>query len=728
MSKVVKQEGTLGGKKIIFEKGHLARQANAAVKVQYGDTVVLAAVTAGAETRPGVNYMPLVVDYEEKMYASGKIKGSRFIKREGRPTDEAILVSRLIDRTLRPLFDSKIRNDIQVIATVLSLDPEADPHVTALIAASSALSISGIPTLYGPIGACRIAEVEGEAALYPSRDVLVSSPVDLLVAGTKNKVNMIEASGLDIPEEKMVEYINLAHQEVQTCVEMIQKFKDQCKEIKPVEMIYAPTEVSPELKDKIKSFLKDKLDAVLFGEEKSGRNEGLKALLASLLGHLGELDEGGEEIVKAYFEELISARARAAILEEEKRTDGRGLSQLREISCNVGVLPRPHGTALFERGLTQALSVVTLGAPGDEQVLDSMDEDGTKHYFHHYNFPPYSVGEVAMLRGPGRREIGHGALAEKAIIPYLPKKEDFPYTIRVVTEVLSSNGSTSMAATCGSSLALMDAGVPLAKAVAGISMGIFFAPDQKSYKLTTDIQGIEDHDGDMDFKVAGTCDGISAIQLDVKNEGLALELFPEIFKRSYAARLEILAKMNRALSSARADLSPYAPRIVTITINPDKIRDVIGPGGKVINAIIKETGVDIDIEDSGLVMVTSADAAASARAVEWINNLTREVKAGEEFQGKITRLMDFGAFAEVLPGQEGLIHVSEIAPFRVERVDQYLKVGQVVPVRVIEIDDRGRINLSCKNLLKIENKEGEGGKDKPRSRFSGRFPKFGKSR
>ncbi|MDP2918025.1 MAG: polyribonucleotide nucleotidyltransferase [bacterium] len=728
MSKVVKLEGTLGGKKIVFEKGHLAGQANAAVRVQYGDTVVLAAVTSGAETRPGVNYMPLVVDYEEKMYASGKIKGSRFIKREGRPTDEAILVSRLVDRTLRPLFDPKIRNDIQVIATVLSLDPEADPHVTALIAASVALSVSGIPTLYGPIGACRIAEAEGEAALYPSADVLASSHVDLLVAGTRDKVNMIEASGLDIPEEKMAEYINRSHQEIQTCVSMIEKFKDQCGEIKPVEMIYAPAEVSPELKDKIKVFLEDKLDAVLFAGEKSGRNTALGDLLASLLVFLGELDADGEAMVKTYFEELISARARAAILEKDKRTDGRGLSELRKISCGVGVLPRTHGTALFERGLTQALSVVTLGAPGDEQVLDSMDEDGVKRYFHHYNFPPYSVGEVAMLRGPGRREIGHGALAEKAIIPYLPKKEDFPYTIRVVTEVLSSNGSTSMAATCGSSLALMDAGVPLSKAVAGISMGIFFAPDQKSYKLATDIQGIEDHDGDMDFKVAGTCDGISAIQLDVKNEGLPLSLFPEILKRSRAARLEILAKMNRALASPRPDLSPYAPRIVTIAINPDKIRDVIGPGGKVINAIIKETGVDIDIEDSGLVMVTSADAEASRKAVEWINNLTREVKAGEEFQGKITRLMDFGAFAEVLPGQEGLIHVSEIAPFRVERVDQYLKVGQIVPVRVLEIDDRGRINLTCKNLLKIENKEGEEGKDKPQSRFSGRFPGFRKSR
>ena len=704
MQKVIKHEGVLGGKKISFEKGHLAIQATSAVKVQYGDTVVLAAVTRGEAARQGVDYLPLIVDYEEKLYAAGKIKGSRFIKREGRPTDEAILVSRLIDRSLRPLFDPKIRNDIQFIVTVLSLDPEVDPHITALIAASAALATSGIPTIYGPLGACHIGEAEGEIAVNPGKAVLDASPVDLLVAGTENVVNMIEASGPDIPEEKIITYVNRAHEEAKQCLQAILEFQHKCGEIAPQEMIYAQVELSSELKNKIQEFLQDKLASVLFVPEKPDRTHETQKLFDALIGYLGELDEEGKAMVKVYFEELLAEAAREALLNKEKRVDGRKINELRRIECGVGILSRTHGSALFERGLTQALSVVTLGAPGDEQVLDSMEEDGTKRYMHHYNFPPYCSGEVGMLRGPGRREIGHGALAEKAILPYLPPKEEFPYTIRVVTEILSSNGSTSMAATCGSSLSLMDAGVPLKKPVAGIAMGIFFSKDKADYKILTDIQGIEDHAGDMDFKIAGTEDGVSALQLDVKMEGLPLDLFPEILKRAKVARLQILARMNQALSAPRKDLSPYAPRIVTIKINPDKIRDVIGPGGKTINAIINDTGVDIDIEDSGLVMVTSANPEASKKAVEWIQNLTREVKVGEDFQGKITRIMDFGAFAEILPGQEGLIHVSEIAPFRVERVDQYLKIGQIVPVRVIEIDDKGRINLSCKNLLKLENK------------------------
>lgn len=720
MRKVMKHEGVLGGKKIAFEKGHLAIQATSAVRVQYGDTVVLAAVTRGEAVRQGVDYLPLIVDYEEKLYAAGKIKGSRFIKREGRPTDEAILVSRLIDRTLRPLFDPKIRNDIQIIVMVLSLDPEVDPHITALIAASAALTTSGIPTVYGPIGACHIGEVEGELVVNPGKAVLDKSPVDLLVAGTENVVNMIEASGPDIPEEKIVSYVGRAHEEVKQCLRLIQEFKDKCGEIAPQEMIYAQVELSSEVKNKIQEFLQDKLAAVLFVPEKPERSDAVKKLFDSLLGYLGELDETGKGMVKVYFEELLADAARQALLQEGKRVDGRKIDELRKIECAVGVLARTHGSALFERGLTQALSVVTLGAPGDEQLLDSMEEDGAKRYMHHYNFPPYCSGEVGMLRGPGRREIGHGALAEKAILPYLPaSQEEFPYTIRVVTEILSSNGSTSMAATCGSSLSLMDAGVPLKKPVAGISMGIFFSEDRTSYKILSDIQGIEDHAGDMDFKVAGTEDGISALQLDVKVEGLPLDLFPEILKRAKVSRLQILSKMNQVLSSSRKDLSPYAPRIVTLKINPDKIRDVIGPGGKVINAIIKDTGVDIDIEDSGLVMITSANPEMSKKAVEWVQNLTREVKVGEDFQGKITRIMDFGAFAEVLPGQEGLIHVSEIAPFRVERVDQYFKVGQIVPVRVIEIDEKGRINLSCKNLLKLENKNNQSG-------FSKHAPFFGR--
>lgn len=720
MSKIIREEGIISGKKLILEKGALAFQATSAVKVQYGDTVVLASLTISDAVREDVNYLPLLVDYEEKMYAAGKIKGSRFIKREGRPTDEAILVSRLIDRTLRPLFNPQIRNDIQFIVTVLSLDPEADSRLASVIAAGAALVTSGIPLLYGPVAAVRLAEKEGQPVVNPAKEILDASPLDLLVSGTEEKVNMIEASGQEVPEDKMVELISLAHKKIKKFIEIIEKFKNKCGEILPQEMIYAETTLSEEMKDKIGGYLSLKLDQALFGKEKPERQKALKKLLKELQGFLGEINEDEEKLVATYFQSLLEERGRRAILKEGQRVDGRKMDELRPLSCQVGVLPRAHGSAIFQRGLTQALSVVTLGAPGDEQLLDTMEEEGSKRYFHHYNFPPYAPGEVAPMRGPGRREIGHGALAEKAIALFLPNKEEFPYTTRVVTEILSSNGSTSMAAVCASSLSLMDAGVPLKKAVAGIAVGVMFSPDRSKYQILTDIQGVEDSGGDMDFKVAGTSEGISAIQMDVKMEGLSPELFPEIFKEARVARLKILARMNRVIAAPRKDLSPYAPRIVAIQINPEKIREVIGPGGKTINAIINETGVDIDIEDSGLVMVTSADKEAAAKAVEWIKNLTREVKVGETFKARITRLMDFGAFAEVLPGQEGLIHISEIAPFRIERVDTYLKVGQVVPVKVIEIDDLGRVNLSCKNLLKLKPKE-----ETPRSTYPQKhFPQF----
>ncbi len=704
MAKLIKAEGKFGGKKLILEKGRLADQATSAVRAQYGDTVVLATITASQQkVREGVDYLPLLVDYEEKMYAAGKIKGSRFVKREGRPTDEAVLVSRLVDRTLRPLFDSKIRNDIQVVISVLSLDPEANPHFTALIAASAALVTSGIPTLYGPIGAVCLAEAEGKAVINPSKEAWDQSEVNLLVAGTRESVNMIEAGGLEISESKMVKFIKRAHTEVKKCVNLILEFEKKCGEILKVEMIYDQAELPSELKDKVDQFLGDRLDQALFKVKKLDRDKGLTALRKELIASLGELSEESEKAVEKRFQTRLEERARRAITEEGKRVDGRKMDQLRAVSCEVKALPRTHGSAIFQRGLTQALSVVTLGSPGDEQLLDTMAEEGSKRYFHHYNFPAFSVGEVAPMRGPGRRDIGHGALAEKAIIRLLPEKEEFPYTIRVVTEVLSSNGSTSMAAVCGNSLSLMDAGVPLKKAVAGISMGIVFSPDKKDYQILTDIQGIEDHAGDMDFKVAGTADGINAMQMDVKMEGLPLELIPKILAQAKAVRLKILSEMKKAILKPRKDLSPYAPRIITLEINPDKIRDVIGPGGKMINAIIAETGVDIDIEDSGLVMITSNDKEGSRKAVEWVKNLTREVKVGEAFkEAKITRLMEFGAFAEVLPGQEGLIHVSEIAPFHVDRVENYLEVGQIVPVKVIEIDEQNRINLSCKNLLKLK--------------------------
>jgi len=724
MAKLIKAEGKFGGKKLILEKGKLADQATSAVRAQYGDTVVLATITASQqEVREGVDYLPLLVDYEEKMYAAGKIKGSRFVKREGRPTDEAILVSRLVDRTLRPLFDSKIRNDIQVVISVLSLDPEANPHFTALIAASAALVTSGIPTLYGPIGAICLAEAEDKVVVNPSKEVWDQSGVNLLVAGTRNAVNMIEAGGLEISEPKMVKLIKRAHTEVKKCVNLILEFEKKCGKVLKVEMIYDQAELPSELKGKVDQFLGDRLDQALFKVKKLDRDKGLTALRKELIASLGEeLSEESKKAVEKRFQTRLEERARQAITEEGKRVDGRKMDQLRAVSCEIKVLPRTHGSAIFQRGLTQALSVVTLGSPGDEQLLDTMEEEGSKRYFHHYNFPAFSVGEVAPMRGPGRRDIGHGALAEKAIIRLLPEKEEFPYTIRVVTEILSSNGSTSMAAVCGNSLSLMDAGVPLKKAVAGISMGIVFSPDRKDYQILTDIQGIEDHAGDMDFKVAGTADGINAMQMDVKMEGLPLELIPKILVQAKAVRLKILSEMKKSILKPRKDLSPYAPRIITLEINPDKIRDVIGPGGKMINTIIAETGVDIDIEDSGLVMITSNDKEGSRKAVEWVENLTREVKVGESFkEAKITRLMEFGAFAEVLPGQEGLIHISEIAPFHVDRVESYLEVGQVVPVKVIEIDEQNRINLSCKNLLKLKPLPPEDKGHRPPGRFSRGF-------
>lgn len=707
MSKVITYEGEFGGRKLILEKGVLAQQANSAVRVQYGDTVVLASITCGVQQREGVDYLPLMVDYEEKMYAAGKIKGSRFIKREGRPTDEAIVVSRLIDRALRPLFDQKIRNDLQIVVSVLSLDPQANPHIAAVIAAAAALATSGIPTVYGPIGVAQIAEKDSEILINPGHDDLAGATLALLVTGTESVVNMIEMSGIDVPEGKLNELIGKTHVQIQECLKQIKAFRDKCGEIKPVEMIYEADLLPAALKQKIEELIKDKLEEALFEKERAERQDGLKVLWAEVLAKLGTLEAEVEKLAHNHFNSLVDIRARHAVSVEDRRVDGRKMNELRPIDCRIALLPRTHGSALFNRGLTQALSIVTLGAPGDEQLLDSMEEDGTKRFIHHYNFPPFCSGEVAPMRGPGRREIGHGALAEKALAIQMPDKAEFPYTIRMVTEILSSNGSTSMASVCASSLALMDAGVPIKKASAGIAMGIIFSEDKKGYRILTDIQGLEDHGGDMDFKVAGTDEGITALQLDVKMEGLSLDLFPEVLRQAKAARLEILAKMNQVISSPRKDLSPYAPRIVTIQINPDKIRDVIGPGGKTINAIINDTGVDIDIEDSGLVMVTSVDKEAMEKAVEWINNLTREVKVGEQFEGRITRIMEFGAFAEVLPGQEGLIHVSEIAPFHVDRVNNYLKVGQVVPVKVIEIDEVGRINLSCKNLIKLEPKPGQ---------------------
>ncbi|MDO8566392.1 MAG: polyribonucleotide nucleotidyltransferase [Candidatus Moranbacteria bacterium] len=689
----------LGGRELTIATGLLAQQASGSVTVRYGDTVVLAAATMSKGASKVSGYFPLMVDYEERYYAAGKIKGSRFIKREGRPSDDAILSGRAVDRTIRPLFNSRMRNDVQVVVTTLSYDGENNPDTVAMIAASAALTLSSIPWS-GPIGAVRVGMAEnGSLILNPSSDEAKVSALDLLLSGTQEKINMIEAAAKEVTEDKMVEAFQFGFEAIQKITAFIEGIRAEVGKEKSTPALLRGTD---EFEAQVKAaYLKEGLAEALYLLPKKAMEEAMATLSTKISdwaketfpeqASLGELltlisDEAADEIVHAN------------ILQHEKRPDGRKLTEVRPIWCQVGILPRTHGTGLFTRGETQALTVTTLGAPGDEMVVDTMETDEKKRYIHFYNFPPYSVGEVKPMRGPGRREIGHGALAEKALVPVLPSKEEFPYTIILVSEVLSSNGSSSMASTCGSTLSLMDAGVPIKKPVSGIAMGVITGKDD-AYKVLTDIQGLEDHYGDMDFKVAGTVDGITAMQMDVKIDGLTPEMLRVAVAQAKVARLEIMEKMLATIPAPRATLSAYAPRIITLHINPEKIRDVIGPGGKMINQIIDETGVSIDIEDDGSVFITSTDETSAKQAVEWINNLTREVKAGELFQARITRIMNFGAFAEVLPNQEGLIHISELADRRVENVEDVVHVGDIVPVIVKEIDSQGRINLSHKAAL-----------------------------
>lgn len=684
----------IAGRELIIETGKLAGQANGSVTVQYGDTVVLATATMSDRLREGVNFFPLMVDYEERLYAAGKIKGSRFIKREGRPTDEAVLSGRMTDRILRPLFNGRIRNDIQVIITILSVDQENDPDLCAIVGASAALAISDIPW-DGPIGAARVAKADGKIIINPTYDERKESLYDIMIAGKDGKINMIEAGGKEAPESEVFEAIKFSQSYIKEIADFQLDIVSQIgKAKKEVPLIKADDETEK----KIREFLSDKLYDLNFNtakEEQAAKekiiNEELKTFVTE---NFSEKDLPAASII---LEEETDAIMHKSILQDGKRPDGRKMDELREIGANVGILPRTHGSGLFNRGATQALTVATLGAPGDEQTLDSMEEEGTKRFMHHYSFPPFSVGEVAPMRGPGRREIGHGALAEKALYPMMPDKESFPYTIRLVSEVLSSNGSSSMASACGSSLALMDAGVPISRPIAGIAMGLVLG-ENGEYRVLTDIQGPEDHYGDMDFKIAGSEIGITAMQMDVKVKGITLEIIEKTLMEARSARMKIMEVMNKAIPASRKDLSPYAPRITTLKINPDKIRDVIGPGGKMINEIIAETGVDIDIEDDGSVFITSKNSEGAKKAEEWIKNLTREVAPGEIFQGKVTRIMNFGAFVEILPGQEGLVHISELAPFHVRKVEDIVKIGDVISVKVREIDSQGRINLTHKEL------------------------------
>ncbi len=688
----------IGGRVLEISTGLLAGQANGAVRVQYGDTVLLATAVIGKNPSNISGYFPLMVDYEERYYAAGKIKGSRFVKREGRPSDDAVLTGRAIDRTIRPLFNPRMRNDVQIIVTTLSFDSENDPDTIGMIAASAALAISDIPW-NGPIGAVRIGRMQGEFIINPKSSERSESEIDLLIAGTSTKVNMMEVAANEVPETVMMEAFAFGFEVVKKIAEFVESIRT---EIGKEKMIPTLLEAPKEVESTIRAWFEEKgLAQALYLKEKKVTYDMLREIRAYVDTKVNEeysTISKIREVTDQVFEELSDEIVHENVLKNERRPDGRALTEIRPIQCQVGILPRTHGTGLFTRGETQALTVATLGSPGDEQIIDTMEVDMKKRYIHHYNFPPYSVGEVRPMRGPGRREIGHGALAEKAIAPVLPKKEDFPYTMLLVSEVLSSNGSSSMASTCGSTLALMDAGVPISAPVSGIAMGIIVG-DEKNFKVLTDIQGLEDHYGDMDFKAAGTTKGLTAIQMDVKVDGLTLDMLNAVLLQSKGNRAEILEKMLATIPASRPNLSSYAPRIVVLHINPEKIRDVIGPGGKMINRIIDETGVEIDIEDDGSIFVTSPDEVSSKKAVEWITNLTREVKQGERFDGRVTRLMNFGAFVEVLPNQEGLVHISELANHRVERVEDVVHVGDTLPVIVKNIDDQGRINLSHKDTL-----------------------------
>jgi len=696
--KTYKEE--FAGKPLLIELGRLAGQANGSCRVQYGETTVLVTATMSARTKD-VDYFPLTLDYEEKYYAAGKIKGSKWIKRETRPSEEAILAARLIDRALRPRFNHNIRNEVQVVVTILTFDGVNDPDMPALFGASLALMISDIP-FNGPVAACRVGRVDGKLIFNPTYQERPLSDFDVVVAGTENKINMLETGAKIVPEKDIVEAVAKGFKELSELIKLQNKIAQDISPKKKELSIFTHDEP---LAVVVRNFSEAKLEKALYapGKNKSEFYEGLGQIKAELMDHIkGQFNEHPELAKKLdeaseIYEEEIDRMVHRNILNDEKRPDGRKIDQLREISAEVGILPHSHGTGLFNRGTTQALSSLTLAAPGMEQWVETMEIELTKKRFmHHYVFPPFSVGEVGRMGGAGRREIGHGALAERALEPLIPTKDQFPYTIRVVSEILSSNGSSSMASVCGSSLAMMDGGVPIKAPAAGIAMGLMFDKTGEKYKILTDIQGPEDHHGDMDLKVAGTREGVTAMQMDVKIEGIDEKILEKALEQARKARLEILDHMAKAIKEPRAELSKYAPRVKTIKIDPEKIRMVIGPQGKVINEIIEKTGVEIDIEQDGSVFITSDSPEGMEKAIKWIETITYEAKPGDEFDGKVTRLMDFGAFVEFMPGHEGMVHVSEISDEHIRRPSDVLKMGQTVHVRVKQIDEMGRINLTMK--------------------------------
>ena len=682
----------LSGRTLTIETGELAKQAGGAVMVRYGDTAVLVTATGSKEAKD-IDFFPLTVDYEEKMYAVGRIPGG-FIKREARPPETAILNSRLIDRPIRPLFDKGVRNEVHVVATVMSVDYDCDPAICGMIGASAALTISDIPW-NGPIAGVRMGRVNGEFVVNPTKAQLEETDLNVVVAGTKDAILMVEGGAQEVPEEVLLEVIMAAHEEIKKIVAFQEEFQPKVGKVKRE---FPNKDVPEEIVAAVKAFAHDKLDAAVRCADKQQRDEQENAVRAETYEHFEEIYPENMNDVRLAFDKLVKEVVRHMITVEKIRPDGRQLDEVRPITCRVGVLPRTHGSGLFTRGQTQVLNITTLAPLSEKQTIDGIGIDTEKRYIHHYNFPSFSVGETRSSRGPGRREIGHGALAERALVPVIPSEADFPYAMRLVSEVLESNGSSSMASVCGSTLSLMDAGVPIKAPVAGIAMGLVTKDDH--YTILTDIQGMEDALGDMDFKVAGTAKGVTAIQMDIKISGLSREILHEALEQAHKGRMHIMGIMMETINAPRESMSAFAPRIITMNIKPNKILDVIGSGGKVIRSIIEETGAKIDIEDDGTIFIAATEQSSADKAIEIITNLTKEVEVGEVYMGKVTRLMAFGAFVEVLPGKEGLVHISKLAKERVEKVEDVVNVGDEIMVKVIEIDKQGRVNLSRKDCLK----------------------------
>ncbi len=687
------------GRELSVEIGKIAELASGSAILQYGETMVMVNVSKSAQPRDGIDFFPLSVDYEEKLYSVGKIPGG-FLKREGKPSEKAILTSRLIDRPIRPLFPKGFRNDVQVVATVLSVDQDCTPDIVAMIGSSVALSISDIP-FNGPTGSVLVGLVDGAFVINPTAEQREKSSLHLVVSGTKDAIMMVEAGAEEIPDELMLEAILFAHEEIKKVVEFVETIAAEVGKEKIEVTLY---KIDEEVEKAVREFATDKMKEAVKTVEKLERMEKMDSVKEETFAHFEDIVEEFGQDIEETLHSIIKEEVRKLIVHENIRPDNRKPDEIRPIWCDNGFIPRAHGSGLFTRGQTQVMSIATLGALGDVQILDGLDEEESKRYMHHYNFPAYSVGEARPSRGPGRREIGHGALAERALLPVIPSKEEFPYAIRVVSEVLSSNGSTSQGSVCGSTLSLLDAGVPIKDMVAGIAMGLI--KHDNKVAVLSDIQGMEDHLGDMDFKVAGTEHGITAIQMDIKIAGIDEEVLRTALKQARVGRIHILNEMRKTIDAPKPELSKYAPKIVTMNINPDKIRDVIGPGGKIITKIIDETGVKIDIEQTGEVFISGIDAEMIAKAQQLIHDIVAEAEVGQTYTGKVTRIMNFGAFVEILPGKEGLLHISHIAHERVNKVEDVLNIGDEVTVKVTEIDEKGRVNLSRKALLpKPEKKE-----------------------